>query len=276
MEPFGIRTKGKNMPHVKRASWSHPWHGIPHWRQAPVIAAVLVAAMGACAGPPSAPTPTGATLAAAESLYADLREVRDRIDVSAAAPRTTAPDGIPLAALSTRHNELRGALATRLSAADSAALRHDDARALGTMRRTLERDIAPLADTSAAGSGSPQPQPDCAYDPRAYLDAPNGLDSLRDRLYACYGWAQHHVVVGVDTLDRLSVLGSLGHTEDPQHRRQLFLALDPVWRTINGDNDPNSPYRQLIALEMKRRGSGEPPAVRQARASGVLPDSLER
>jgi hypothetical protein len=47
-----------------------------------------------------------------------------------------------------------------------------------------------------------------------------------------------------------------------------------VWRSVNGDNDPASPYRQLIALETKERRS-ESPAAEQARAAGVPPDSLE-
>ena len=49
---------------------------------------------------------------------------------------------------------------------------------------------------------------------------PNGLDSLRARLYACYGWAQSHVVAEGDTLDRLSILGALGRTESPAERRE--------------------------------------------------------
>jgi hypothetical protein len=78
-----------------------------------------------------------------------------------------------------------------------------------------------------------------------------------------------------DTLDRLSILGALGRTESPDVRRKLFLGLEPVWRSVNRDNRPASPYRLLIAREVKERGNAEPPAAGLARASGVQPDSLE-
>jgi hypothetical protein len=76
-------------------------------------------------------------------------------------------------------------------------------------------------------------------------------------------------------VDRLTVLASLGRTTESTRRRQLFLALDPVWRSMNGTDLPGSPYRQLIAAEMRHRSGGESPADRQARASGLPPDSLE-
>jgi hypothetical protein len=50
---------------------------------------------------------SGGPLAAAESLYLDLRDVRDRIDVAAAAARAVASDETPVSALAARHHELR-------------------------------------------------------------------------------------------------------------------------------------------------------------------------
>ncbi len=144
------------------------------------------------------------------------------------------------------------------------------------MRRTLSRDLTALAPPAAAARDASSEPPDCAYDATDIAAAPNGLDSLRGRLYACYGWAQSHVVLGSDTLDRLSILGSLGRTDDARKRRQLFLALEPVWRSMNGDGGDGSPYRRLIAREVKERQGADPPAAAQARASGVSPDSLER
>src|SRR5688572_4693863 len=207
-------------------------------------------------------------LAAAESLYLDLRDVRDRIDVAAAAGRDTASDGTSVAALAARHHELRRAVVERLDAVDSARLAADDRRALATMRRALERDLTPVSIPT--GFATPdQGGPDCGYDPKAFARA----DSLRGRIYACYGWAQSHVVVGNDTLDRLTVYDELARTESRERRRRLFLALDPVWRSINADNHPTSPYRRLIALDGAQ--GGELPAAREARLAGVPPDSLE-
>ncbi len=227
---------------------------------------LVVAALAGCASPArqSPPAAPATRLAIAESLYADLRALRDRIDVADAAGR-------PEPALAPRHNALRREVELRLADVDSSALNEEDGRALGAMRRSLARDLTPLAVPAAA-----RPQPDCGYDAEAIAAVPGGLDSLRSRLYACYGWAQSHIVMDGDTLDRLSILGALGRTEDPGRRRALFLALRPVWRSVNAGGERSSPYRQLIALEARTRRGGEPPSAAQARASGIPPDSLER
>ncbi len=164
------------------------------------------------------------------------------------------------------YDSLRAALGPRLAALDSASLNPEDARALGTMRTVFSRDLGPVA--APATASEPAAAPSCTYGDNA--------DSVSAALYACYGWAQSHVVVDGDTLDRLTVLGTLGQTEDVARRRELFLSLEPVWHSVNADNGPASPYRRLIALEVKQRGDAEPPAAVQARASGVNPDSLER
>ena len=232
--------------------------------------------VAACSSPPGPPTPARAPLAAAESLYADLRTIRDRIDVGIEAGHTRRGDAAPFAVLVLAHNALREDLARSLAAVDSAALNVDDTRALGIMRRTLVRDLGPVPPANASQGVAAETPPACDYDAGAVAAARNGLDSLRNRIYACYGWAQSHLTIEGDTLDRLSILGALGRTESSDTRRKLFLGLGPVWRSVNRDNGPASPYRLLIAREVKERGNAEPAAAEQARASGVPPDSLER
>jgi hypothetical protein len=203
-------------------------------------------------------------LAAAESVYADLRDLRDGLDVAAASGRTVLTDARPFATLVDVHNGLRTETSRRLAGIDSVSLRPDDARALGIMRRTLGRDLDSLPQPSTAVAKAALTRPDCAYDAAAIVRTGNGLDSLRSRLYTCYGWSQSHLILDRDTLDRLSIFGALGREDDASRRRRLFLALEPVWRTVNGDNGPGSPYRQLIAGE-----------VGVARGTGVPPDSVE-
>jgi hypothetical protein len=204
-------------------------------------------------------------LATAESLYLELRDVRDRIEVAAAAGRDIASDGSLGVALAARHHRLRRAVIDRLEAVDSAALSPDDHRALRVMRRALGNALAPVSSAGEPATAAGRP-PDCRYDPATLARSARGADSLRARIYACYAWAQHHVILGSDTLDRLTVYGELARIDDREQRRRLFLALDPVWRTINGDNDAGSPYRTLIALDA---------AAPSARLAGVPPDSLE-
>lgn len=217
--------------------------------------------------------PAQSSLARAESLYADLRDIRDRIDVHLEA--SPAGDVVTRQLISS-HNRARELVAASLAAADSSALLPEDARALGTMRRTLAADLRRL-DPPAGTPATPRArEPECAYDPDAVLASKSGVDSLRRRMYACYTWAQSHVVLDGDTLDRLSVLGALGWTESAERRKQLFLALDPVWRSVNRGNEAGSPYRRLIAREVSERRGAESPAATQTRASGLRPDSLEQ
>jgi hypothetical protein len=227
-----------------------------------------------CAAAPSgSQPPPQADLAAAESLYADLRDSRDRIDVTIASGHTGTDDATPVAAYITGYHGLRRNVTARLAAVDSSALREDDGRAFGVMRRTLGRDLDSL---SPAPTTSPAARaPSCNYDAPRIARLSNGLDSLRARIYSCYAWAQSHVVISGDTLDRLTILASLGGTEETGRRRELFLALDPVWQSMNGGNGATSPYRHLIRQEVRRQNQAESPAAEQARASGVPPDSLE-
>jgi hypothetical protein len=225
-------------------------------------------ALAACAGHPRGSATAPAALAAAESLYADLRDLRDRIDVTLASGTS-----VRLASSIRDYNDIRKKMARRLVDIDSAALTNEDTRALGIMRQTLARDLDSLPLPTAATPTAVAPS--CSFDPGAIAQLRNGLDSLRARIYACYAWAQSHVVVGTDTLDRLSVLAALGRTENSNRRRTLFLSLDPVWRSMNGDNGPASPYRRLIRDQVRRRNGAASAALDQARASGVPPDSLE-
>ena len=77
-----------------------------------------LALAAACTPPvPSAgPTPTG--LIRAESLYADLRGVRDSIDVTLAAGRHATAEGTPVDTLVGRYRALRGQVLRKLDRED--------------------------------------------------------------------------------------------------------------------------------------------------------------
>ncbi len=234
----------------------------------------LVPALAVCAAPSPEGSPAPGELTTAESLYADLRALRDRIEVTVAAGRHETVEGLPLSSPVIRYSRVWDMLGPRLAAIDSSALERDDRRALSIMRRGLARDLNPYVTALVPEAALDQRRPGCTYDAGVIAAGENGLDSLRSRLYACYGWAQSNVVVEADTMDRLTILGLLGRAEDPRKRQQLFMALEPVWRSINGNNTPASPYRQLIAGEVAAR-SGEPQSLEQVRAAGISPDSLE-
>jgi hypothetical protein len=234
---------------------------------------LVVALLLACARTPSRTGASPSALAFAESLYANLRDARDRIDVTLASGLNGIHDTTPLATWIMAHNQLRRAVVTRLAGIDSTGLQGKDRQALAMMRRALRRDLDSLIPPHADSSPATTHPPSCNYDPRAIAASSGGVDSLRALIYACYGWAQSHVLIEADTLDRLTILGTLGRTDAPDRRRRLFLSLDSVWRSMNGDNDAASPYRVLIAEQMSR--VKRPPSLEQSSASGVPPDSLE-
>ena len=169
---------------------------------------------------PHGATTSGMALAAAESVYADLRDLRDGLDVAAASGRTVLTDARPFATLVDVHNGLRAEAGRRLAGIDSVSLRPDDARALGIMRRTLGGELDSLPPPSTAAAKATLTRPNCAYDAAGIVRRGDGLDSLRKRLYACYGWSQSHLILDRDTLDRLSIFGALGREDDASRRRR--------------------------------------------------------
>ncbi len=240
-----------------------------------VALACLVSAcgpQGRASGPPlekAAPAPSGAAaaLTQAESAYADLRALRDRISVSSSAGLREGPDGIPLATLARRADRLRATLEPRLGGIDSVPLGSEDRRALAVMRQVLDSGLGPVADSLPLVAADTTP-PDCTYDPGA-LAASGGAGALRARAYACYGWAGRRLRFEGRPLSRFTP----SQEQSPERRRTMFLALQPLWRSMDGVGGSRSPYRLLLGLEPRGR---EPPAAASARALGIEPDSLER
>ena len=160
-----------------------------------------------------------------------------------------------------------------LSVVDSAALDTVDRRALRTMRRTYANELASDSATAAAPDTA---RPNCSYDAAAIAALPNGLDSLSGRIYACYGYAARNVMFDGEHLDRLTVLGRLTSTPDSVIRRRLFQSLEPVFRTMNGDDGPSSPYRIMLPLSSKRWKERGSPVAEGARLAGADPEQMER
>jgi hypothetical protein len=225
---------------------------------------VLVLGIGGCrhAAPPVAPAP--AALVRAESMYAVVYGLKDRIDI---AELRALPESA--AALRPRYLAARAEL-VRALAIDSATVRDTaDARALSVMRATLADELT--AAPQPPGGAAPVDAARCRYDPRTISDT----DSLATRLYDCYGAAAHAVVVDGDSLERLTVLGLLGVTDDAARRRRLFLGLEPLWRTVNGGDEDTSPWRELLRRRARDWGAGPTPFARRVTELGFNPDTVE-
>ena len=226
--------------------------------------------IGVCATPVAAQSEP---LARLERAWLELRDLRDQLGVVRNLGATVSPRGIPLdtlvariAGASARVRQLTDELqqaAPRLSESDSAAF-----------ALLSEQLAAALAGDASRPAPSTGPL-DCR-DPFPTAFRAASLDSLTERTFTCYGAAARRIVVDGDTLDRLSILGLLGRTEDPAKRRRLFLALQPVWRSVNGDDAAGSPYRRMLELRRAAWATRESPTEERARQLGLSPDTVER
>ena len=121
----------------------------------------------------------------------------------------------------------------------------DDRRAFDRMLEGMaEADAYSLPVTAGMAPGAREAT--CG-DARAWerLIATGG-EPLHHRLEACYGATADALEGDGKVMSRPQVLARLGSEPDPAIRRRLFLALAPLWRVVNGDDEGGSPYRVLI------------------------------
>ena len=129
--------------------------------------------------------------------------------------------------------------------------------------------------TGAATAGGASAAVDCGYDPGPLSQGPDGMKTLSERMYACFGRAARHLSFEGQTLDRLTVFGLLPVTGEPERRKRLFLSMQPIWTAVNGDDGPNSPYRRLVRLSAAKMGADGKSVEAGAKDVGVDPAVVE-
>jgi len=230
------------------------------------------------AAPATAQEPAQSTrgpLADLEQRWLDFRELHDEIRMTRELGLGTGPlSGAPLDTLLVRASRARAGLLERVHGTNPAELETADARAFEVFLRELQNAPDPKAESGPARSND-RPR-DCQAEFAPSAESRDTLGDLTAHVFACYGEAAQRVVVDADTLDRLTILGLLGRTEAPLRRERLFRALEPVWRTVNGDDSTSSPYREMVRRRLIDWGASPTPMEERAWALGVDPDSLER
>jgi len=239
------------------------------------LAFPFLAALGAChqTGTRS-PARASQALAPAESMFQALHQVKDRIGVTSARGATTDTDGTPLAELRRRYGEIRAPLATALGSIDSARLSPEDQRAIGAMRAALAGGLRSDADATEAGYAGAAPS--CDYDPALIARGDSAYDRLRARMYACYTRAVQSARFEGKSLDRLTAIGMLARMDDREQRHRLFLAIDTIWRSMNGDDAARSPYLQFVRLSAARWRANGSPVDEEARVLRIDPAQMEQ
>src|SRR5688500_7548810 len=167
------------------------------------------------------------------------------------------------AAVKDRHR----ALLDQRAALDVEKLSPADQAALTAMRVTL----ADWGDPSPAVANTPE-GPKCADRNDAKLD----YEGLSAALAACYREIGNNLKFENGTIDRGGALGLWYDLEEPERRKALHDAFLPLWAALNGNNEPDSPYRRLIKLAAAaEQTNGSGPAA-AARAIGATVPEVEQ
>ncbi len=173
-------------------------------------------------------------LRAIEPLYADFLDAGGAIALIESGA-VTSFEGLDRAAWQARFDAGLAALNVALARVDETRLSPQDRRALAAIRSGIEfRTSASLAPTG-----------DCADAARA---SATGRE-LRTALYTCFSSVGDAVAFEGRHYSRVAALQLLEQLDEPERRRALFMAMEPLWRAVNADNAPSSPYRRLIVVE---------------------------
>jgi hypothetical protein len=113
-------------------------------------------------------------------------------------------------------------------------------------------------------------------DPGSLVDGDPAVARARADVYGRFGTVAGAVRVGSETLDRPTVLARLATEPDGAERRRLFLALEPVWRTVDGDGSASSPYQRLLASSAAHWRDQGSPVDANVTALGLSAAGFER
>jgi hypothetical protein len=207
-----------------------------------------------------------------EVSYQSLRYWDDQRRLLGSLGAELTPGGVSLPAVQDSLEAARTAFREALDASAALPLTGPDQRARATVLEAWK-------DALSDGSGTAESQATdgaCDYDPAGLGAGPEGLERLTARMLSCYGRAANTIVVDGDTLNRLAILGRLAHTGDAARRQRLFLALEPVWRSVDGDGGAGSPFRILLRLRRETWAASTSPIERKAPAFGLTTAQLER
>ncbi len=224
----------------------------------------LAATEGAGQAPPS-------PLRRLEVKYDSLRYLRDQVAVTKDRAAATSAHGLGLDRLVALATSTRAELERDLKQFAPGGLSAADRRAWQVMRRVVGG--MPAVPGGTFGDPSPSDGPAC----RPATDRERAeRTALEARIFGCFAEAAQHVVIDGDTLNRLTVLGLLGTTEDRVRRERLFRALEPIWRSVNGADEPDSPFRRVIPLRRASWRGAATPFAERARSAGLTEAGLER
>ena len=207
----------------------------------------------------------GMGLAEVERSFGELLAAFGDLVVARSRGAPAEPPGGSIATVVRRYRGRRRAFGEALGGLPETAHRGaEDGRARATMRATLAwlDELEPTPGAQPVGS-------------EALVDDDPTATRARAGLYRRYGAGAGAIRLGRETLDRPTILGRLATEPDRGERRRLFLALEPLWRTVDGDGGPASPYRRLLRSSAARWQAHGSPVDANVEALGLIAAGFE-
>lgn len=203
------------------------------------------------------------SLTSVERAYADMNDAYGAMSLIDAGLQSTYA-GKTRAEWLEVYSQRRTAVLAALDAIPAGRLQAEDARAARLMREAIE----------AAGESpaSMAPVAKCSDASKRDLDA----DALRHALYACFAELANDLKFEGASTTRVGAFDLLTRMDEPERRKALFMAFVPLWQALNGNSEPQSPYRRMIvatSASMAQQGS---PIDAAARTVGVDAAQIER
>jgi hypothetical protein len=229
---------------------------------------VLSLACGLLLSPESIGADAGRTagskkVSAVEYLYADVSDANTILGTIDSGLLSTY-QGKDRAAWELFYRKKRTRLANELEKLPASRLSGEDTRAIAAMRKQMKAFTAGGALFSPAAKCQDAARKDIAF------------PDLKSALVACFVEVGNSLSFEGGKINRVSALDLLHETSDPVRRKAVFFAFVPLWQAINANNEPDSPYRRMIAwasAEATKNGSEIDNAARDV---GVDPSEVER
>jgi hypothetical protein len=202
-------------------------------------------------------------VSAVEYLYA---EVSDANTILAAIDSglVSSYQGRDRAAWERFYSDNRARLARELEGLPTSGLTGRDTRAIAAMRKQMQAFTGGGALFSPAAKCQDSSRKDIAY------------PQLKSALVACFVEIGNNLSFEGGKINRVSALDLLHETTDPDRRKAVFLAFVPLWQAINGNDEPDSPYRRMIAGAVADAAKDGSEIDSAARDVGIDPAEVER
>jgi hypothetical protein len=202
-------------------------------------------------------------VSAVEYLYADVSDANTILAAIDSGLLSTY-QGRDRAAWQQIYRKKRARLGKELERLPPSGLSDGDQRAIAAMRKQMK------AFTGGGALFSPAARcKDASRKDMAYTD-------LKAALVACFVEIGNSLDFEGSKINRVSALDLLHETSEPARRKEVFLAFVPLWKAINGNNEPDSPYRRMIAGAVAEAGTSGSDIENAARDVGIDSAELER